>query len=380
MTHASLFSGIGGFDLGLELAGVETVAQCEIDEHARVVLAHHWPEVTRYHDITKLDGRDLRGVDVITGGFPCQDLSVAGKRKGLSGARSGLFYELARVVEEARPRLLLWENVPGLLNADERGAMGTVLGELADIGYSGCWRVLDSQFHGVPQRRRRVFGAFAPGGAGGWACGAAVLLEPEGGGWNPAEGGGAGEGVATGTSVGTLESRRRESADSAAAGHFIPEVMATLDASDGRKWGCNQWVDQGKVLVVNLDATPKTSENIAMTLRPDGNGRGSSGGKQYVFQQNQRDEVRLCGGDGQQVGALPSQPGMKQQNYVAGQWHGVRRLTPLEYERLQGFPDGWTDVDGMSDTQRYRQLGNAVSVPVAYWIGLRARIALEANP
>src|SRR5690554_8187299 len=166
-THASLFTGIGGFDLGFELAGITTIAQCEIDDHARTVLAHHFPEVTCYHDITKLDGRDLRGVDIISGGFPCQDLSVAGKRAGLSGARSGLFFQLARVVEEARPRLLVWENVSGLLSDDLGNSMRTVCGELASIGYFGAWRVLDSQFHGVPQRRRRVFGAFASGDSGG---------------------------------------------------------------------------------------------------------------------------------------------------------------------------------------------------------------------
>jgi DNA (cytosine-5)-methyltransferase 1 len=348
---------VGGFDLGFELAGVETVAQCEIDDHARVVLAHHWPEVTRYHDITKLDGRDLRGVDVITGGFPCQDLSVAGKRKGLSGARSGLFFQLARVVEEARPRLLVWENVPGLLSQDRGGAMREVVGELARIGYFGAWRVLDSQFHGIPQRRRRVFGAFAPGSAGGWACGAAVLLEREGGGWAPAEGGEAGEDVAT-----TLSGNAR-----------------------GGRGGGGYRRSPEDTYVVNLDATPKTSENIAMTLRPGGQGRRQAGGTQYVtgFTPawcSRRAQQSPFDASSAPVGTLQADTGATGDNLpCVTLQEGVRRLTPLEYERLQGFPDGWTDVEGMSDTQRYRQLGNAVSVPVAYWIGLRAKMALEAG-
>lgn len=356
MTHASLFSGVGGFDLGFELAGIETIAQCEIDDHACRVLEHHWPEVTRYHDITKLDGRDLRGVDVITGGFPCQDLSVAGRRRGLAGARSGLFFQLARVVEEARPRLLLWENVPGLLSQDRGGAMREVVGELARIGYFGAWRVLDSQFHGVPQRRRRVFGAFAPGSAGGWACGAAVLLEPEGGGWAPAEGGEAGEDVARCLDGGAGGDSGKEQQRT-----FVPDVAFACGAQDAK--GVSQ-----TTLV----------KDTAYTLRQDPGGVGNAHNTNFVaFTQNQRNELRLCGGDGEQVGALPAERGAKQQAYIAGA--GVRRLMPLECERLQGFPDGWTDVDGMSDTQRYRQLGNAVSVPVAYWIGLRAKMALEAG-
>lgn len=398
MTHASFFTGIGGFDLGFELADIKTVSQCEIDDHARTVLHHHWPEVECHRDITQFDGRTLRGVDIISGGFPCQDLSVAGKREGLAGARSGLFFHLARVVEEARPRLLVWENVPGLLNSDTGNALRAVAGELARIGYFGAWRVLDSQYHGVPQSRDRVFGAFAPRSAGGWACGAAVLFEPEGGGWNPAEGGKAGEDVARCLDSGSGGDSGKEQQRT-----FIPEVMATLDASDGRKWGCDQWVDQGKALVVardakgisqregisalraegenrpsrptlvvNCDATPKTSENVAMTLRPDGQGRGQSGGTQYVLYDRASQNNRILSPDGV---AQPHRANASGGSDLV-QAQGVRRLTPVECERLQGFPDGWTDVEGMSDTQRYRQCGNAVSVPVAYWIGLRAKMAL----
>lgn len=377
MTHASLFSGVGGFDLGFELAGIETVAQCEIDDHACRVLEHHWPEVTRYHDITKLDGRDLRGVDVITGGFPCQDLSVAGKRRGLAGDRSGLFYELARVVEEARPRLLVWENVPGLLSQDRGGAMREVVGELARIGYFGAWRVLDSQFHGVPQRRRRVFGAFAPGSTGGWACGASVLLEPEGGGWAPAEGGSAGEDVARCLDGGAGGDSGKEQQRT-----FVPDVAFACGAQDAK--GVSQRDSQTTLVGSTLRAAKGSprgdgSDNlVAYALRQDPGGVGNAHNTNFVaFTQNQRNELRLCGGDGEQVGALPAERGAKQQAYLAGA--GVRRLTPTECERLQGFPDGWTDVDGMSDTQRYRQLGNAVSVPVAYWLGLRAKMALEAG-
>ena len=149
MTHASLFTGIGGFDLGFELAGHESILQCENDKACREVLEYHWPEVKRHDDIRTLDGRDIAGVGIISGGFPCQDLSVAGKREGLSGSRSGLFFEMVRVVDEAEPEYLVWENVPGLLSSGGGRDFRTVIAALTEIGYFGVWRVLDSQFFGV---------------------------------------------------------------------------------------------------------------------------------------------------------------------------------------------------------------------------------------
>ncbi len=192
MTHLSLFSGIGGFDLGFELAGIETVAMCESDKFCQRVLKTHWPEVPIHDDIRELDGRGYEGVDIISGGFPCQDLSVASNRAGITGARSGLFFELVRMVGEAKPRYLVWENVLGLLSNNGGDDFRTVLAALAEVGYFGAWRVLDSQFFGVAQQRRRVFGVFAQGDFG-WRRAGAILLEPEGGGWNPERGRKAGE-------------------------------------------------------------------------------------------------------------------------------------------------------------------------------------------
>ena len=125
-TFGSLFAGIGGIDLGLERAGWECKWQVEIDDYCQRVLAKHWPDVPRFGDITSLDGSELAPVDMIVGGFPCQDLSVAGKREGIKGDRSGLFFELARLLRVVRPRYVLLENVPGLLARPEW--MGAVLG------------------------------------------------------------------------------------------------------------------------------------------------------------------------------------------------------------------------------------------------------------
>jgi len=149
-----LFSGIGGFSLGLERAGMETVAFCEFDKHAQKVLKKHWPDVPIYDDVRALDGRQFRGtVDVVCGGFPCQDISIAGKGAGINGEKSGLWFEFYRVINEARPRYVIVENVSALLN---RG-LSDILGCLAEIGYDAAWTTLDSQYFGLPQRRRRVY-------------------------------------------------------------------------------------------------------------------------------------------------------------------------------------------------------------------------------
>ena len=163
LTGVSLFAGIGGFDLAMQRQGVKVVASVEIDKNCNKVLAQHFPNTKQFNDITEVKGSDLieagftpdRGI--ITGGFPCQDLSVAGKRAGLAGARSGLFWEAARIVEETQSEYFILENVPGLLSSNKGADFGVVIGTMADLGYSVGWRVLDAQYFGVPQRRKRVF-------------------------------------------------------------------------------------------------------------------------------------------------------------------------------------------------------------------------------
>ena len=159
MKVASFFSGIGGIDLGLEKAGMEVAFQCEILPFGQKVLKKHWPNVPLAQDITKVVGTDIPEVDVFAGGFPCQDLSLAnqGKRKGLEGARSGLFYKYAELIEEKRPRWVFIENVPGLLNSAQGGDFSVVLSTLDELGYCVAWRVLDAKFFGTPQRRRRTY-------------------------------------------------------------------------------------------------------------------------------------------------------------------------------------------------------------------------------
>lgn len=182
-TAISLFAGVGGFDLALERNGVKVVAAVEIDKHARAILAKQFPSTTLFNDVMEVTGHELIAAGfqpnggIITGGFPCQDLSVAGKRAGLAGARSGLFWEICRIADETQAEWLVLENVPGLLNSNGGRDMGTVVGALVELGYSVAWRVLDAQHFGVPQRRRRVF--IVGRRAGDPASPAQVLFERE---------------------------------------------------------------------------------------------------------------------------------------------------------------------------------------------------------
>ena len=153
MTVGSLFAGIGGFDLGFQRAGFEIKWQVEIDPFCRKVLAKHFPEAERFEDVRNVGSRNLSPVDVICGGWPCQDISVAGKGAGLDGQRSGLFFEVPRIVGELRPKYLVLENVGALL---KRG-LDRVLGALAEIRYDAEWGCIRASSVGLPHRRERVF-------------------------------------------------------------------------------------------------------------------------------------------------------------------------------------------------------------------------------
>jgi len=153
LTFGELFAGIGGFSLGLERAGMTCKWQVEIDPYATAVLKKQWPEVPKHEDVRTFPPQGEWGVDLICGGFPCQDISVAGKGAGLAGARSGLWYEYARIIGELRPRYVIVENVAALL---ARG-MGTVLGDLSTLGYDAEWHVIPASAVGAPHRRERVW-------------------------------------------------------------------------------------------------------------------------------------------------------------------------------------------------------------------------------
>jgi len=387
-TFGSLFAGVGGFDLGFEQAGYDCRFQVEWDKNCQQTLAYHWPDVPRWGDVSEVNGADLPPADVITYGFPCQDLSVAGARAGLDGDRSNLFFQAVRIIKEMRaatngryPTFAVAENVPGLLNADGGSAMARVLDTLAEAGALVIeWCVLDAQWFGVPQRRRRVFvtACFDSGTAG--RCPDPLFPVASRGARNPAESDETGQEVA-GTLGGSI------GADG------IQRITGTLAAGahPGSYNGQDAYNDMliPFVKVVRSGARDKDGNlppevwreeqtNPTLTQFDQGDTRTTTA---VVFHPHFSDGARpqpdgkspACTafwGTGGNNGTMVAQP-------TTTPDLAVRRLTPLECERLQGFPDNHTlhRADGKtnSDSTRYKQSGNGVATPVAAWIAKHLR-------
>ena len=227
LTVVSLFDGIGGFPLAFERAGAKTVATVEIDKAAASISRRHFPDAHQFDDVTEVSGDDLRAVGfvpergIITAGWPCQDLSVAGHRQGLAGARSGLFWEVVRLLDETHSRWFVGENVPGLLSSNGGQDMGAVVGALGDLGYGVAYRVLDAQHFGVPQRRRRVF--FVGHFGEPWSAPAEVLFELKGGAGDSAAGSETGAGAARSTACGAGVASRTGGGASSNADGPLPQ-------------------------------------------------------------------------------------------------------------------------------------------------------------
>lgn len=346
----SLFTGIGGFDLAFERAGGEVAFQVEINSNAQDILRRHWPGVSLHEDIHDAGCHNLPTVDVLAGGFPCQDLSVAGSRAGLAGQRSGLFFEYARIIGELRPAWVVIENVPGLLSSNGGRDMEAVIGALEELGYGWAYRTLDAQYFGVPQRRRRVFIVCHPGAD--FRGPADVLFEPESL-RGPAAACSQERQAVAGTIGGGPGRGRRDDFDSTGAYDvgatpFVP--ARSLTTSNSRLDGDTD------NFVVASPLTPSGGHHGHSSPRGDGSdnlviavrtAQTSSNGWGVNLEGT---AYTLDNTSGQAV-SLPS---------------GVRRLTPKERERLQGFPDNWTE--GQADTHRDSQTGNAVAVPVAEWL------------
>jgi DNA (cytosine-5)-methyltransferase 1 len=367
----SLFSGVGGFDIGLERAGMEVVGQCEIDPFASRVLAHHWPGVPNYGDVRDVgvgpyqhheqgkslndearlpDAARIGHVDLVCGGFPCQDLSVAGKRAGLDGERSGLWFEFHRILSELRPAFCLIENVPGLLSSNEGRDFGVIVAGLEELGYCVGWAVLDSQHFGVPQRRRRVYIVGGPTRE----CVQQILSLCESGDWHSATGREAGQDVAKplGASATSFGGQRYDLDNET----YIPDVAYALAARNAK----------GISLLESQDTL------IAHTLRADGFDASEDGTGRGTPLVTYAVRTGMAGANG--VGVTEEHghtlDSRGPEAIVSGA--AVRRLTPVECERLQGFPDDWTRLDDRTpDGPRYKAMGNAVSVPVIEYLGRR---------
>lgn len=456
MRYGSVCSGIEAASVAWEPLGWEPAWFAEVEAFPSAVLAHHWPEVENLGDMTTISRRVLLGQveapDVLTGGTPCQAFSVAGMREGLADVRGQLtisYVELADAIDLVRVRagkpecVVAWENVPGVLS-DRENAFGCFLGALCGEDgplqpsgkkwtNAGCvygptravaWRVLDAQYFGLAQRRRRVW-VVASARAG--FDPAAVLLECEG--------------------VRRDSAPRREAGQGAAAdaGGRIDCTGDGISGTVSSKWAKGTGGPAGDEHY-NLTVVQAVTGDIAHALNTANNGKGRSedgtgrGVPTICFVQNSLSEVRPMDGDGQITGALAAAPGVQQQHYVAQPspchtvcmgsdpiWNRelampqttrngdpgvvqaglrVRRLMPVECERLQGFPDGHTDVPDwyacpcghtfpeelgkygcpnclgentarlkrVADGPRYKAIGNSWAVPCARWIGRRIQM------
>jgi DNA-cytosine methyltransferase len=363
MTYGSLFSGVGGMDLGFERAGFNCRWACEIDPHAAGVFMKHWPKVKQYADVGKLEKPEP--VDLIIYGFPCTDLSRAGKQIGLQGKRSGLFFQALRLIRGIAPRIAVFENVPGLLSSNDGSDFLSVLESLAGIGYRTLWVTLDSRWFGVAQRRRRVFGISTRDTESGLIERIALALQalPEG---------------LSGDLVPVGEGRQTASSNTEKG--FGSTVMAVLES-------------------------PTNGVSLAEYTWPLAGGGGKPGqGYQAVLETSVfRKSARARSADGFETwvddGVANTLSGFENHNdmrttHAVVQEMVVRRLLPVECERLQGWPDDhtrfksilklednvWIDtgkIEEQKDGQRYKQCGNGVTAPVAEFL---ARLLCKVTP
>jgi DNA (cytosine-5)-methyltransferase 1 len=309
-------SGIEAASVAWESLDWTPVAFAEIEKFPSKVLAHHYPGVANLGDMTKFRewNIDRNSVDVLVGGTPCQSFSVAGLRKGLDDPRGNLALTFIAMVDHYRPEWVIWENVPGVLSSSGGRDFGSFLGALGNIGYGFAYRVLDAQHFGVPQRRRRVFVIAHSSGDSRRA--AEVLFEPESLSGNHKTSRAQGQGIADASITGSVSSKwaKGTGGPSGDECYNLVPVMYQHNQTDAR-----------------LKVEPKTSQTVIARF-------GTGGGHTPLVR-----------------------------HHVS-----VRKLTPTECERLQGFPDGYTDImPNTPDGSRYIAIGNSMAVPVMRWIGKR---------
>lgn len=407
-TYTELFAGAGGMSLGLEAGGFHALAHAEIEPHARAVLRNRWPGVRLDGDVTQINGADYAGVTLLSGGSPCQDLSVAGKRAGLIGSRSSLFHEQCRIWRESGAPYLLWENVLGALSSnngrDFATVLSTIVGSTVHVpadGWRGgggvvagrdavaAFRVLDLQHFGPPQRRVRVF-----------------VFAARTGGVDPAEVLALSEGVCGHPSP-REQSRQRIAAS--VGGGVEGGCLTPWDSESKRVFtddavfptlyaGQNSGQQQQSVMALNISNGVPSLDDTMGTLDTDGASTTAIGKWKEA-----RVIEPMCARDYKDAAALilPDVVGTLDFGGHGGSYNGQdaysgrilpssgrpRRLTPLECERLMSWPDMWTATgtkdDGttyaLSDTARYRLCGNGVGSVCAEWIARRLHDAITAQ-
>lgn len=353
MKYFSAFSGIGGFELGIQttLPNSECIGYSEIDRYATKIYKKHYPNHVNWGDIAQINEKDMPDFEMFCGGFPCQDLSIAGKREGLCGKRSGLFFEIIRIIQEKQPRIVFLENVRGLLSSNKGWDFARILLEMDESGYDVEWQVLNSKDFGVPQNRERVF---IIGHLRGEPARQVFPIRTDSG------------------EDGKLQQKKD------GKGARVP----CLNTRYGQRWSGEGYVRTGLKQINEATHSNNRiydSSGISPTLNTMQGGLRQP--KVYhIPSANKRGYEIAEEGDSIRIAHIGSKTGRgrvgkgKSQTLVVGgdmytvQKSCIRRLMPLECERLQGFPDGWTEFDfegkPVSDAQRYKCLGNAVTVNV----------------
>ena len=345
MNYLSVCSGIEAATVAWHYMGWKPVGFSEIEKFPSQVLTHHYPQVTNFGDMTKYKEWKLNdSVGLLVGGTPCQSFSVAGLRKGLDDPRGNLALTYVGILDKFRPKWCVWENVPGVLSSGRGRDFGAFLGALGELGYGWAYRVLDAQNFGVAQRRKRVF---VVGCLGGWESAAEVLFESE-------------------SLSGDIKSSKKTREK--ATRNFIPSVANCIQTT------CNDYsrADGFNMIAYNVrecaanNTFNATLTDVATTLQKTQPSVQSHHTQTFVAvdiynlttNKNTSQTIRN-GTDIDHVGGLM-------------QDMAVRRLTPVECERLQGFPDNYTNIkENCPDGNRYRALGNSMAVPVMRWIGER---------
>jgi DNA (cytosine-5)-methyltransferase 1 len=356
MNLYSLFAGIGGFDLAFQNSNHTTVGACEIDEHARSIYKRQFPKVPIWEDATSINPSELPDFDILSAGFPCQSFSVAGKGRGFADTRGSLFFEIARIAKEKKPSYLLLENVKGLLSNDKGQTFRTIIRTLHEMGYDAEWHLLNSRYF-VPQNRERLFII-------GYLRGASRRkVFPLGN-----------------YSKQTVTRKLKQIGNIDTKGHnsiwgrvYDPKGIASnLNAHGGglgAKTGLYKIPTDGKKTMIFM---AHTKGNIKQRIQDrehtwtlTGNNKDWGVLEPVIV----ADRSRTLAGKGRNLESpkpiTNSITSVTKDNYLLENSR-IRRLTPKECERLQGFPDDYTV--GISDTQRYKCLGNAVTVPVVQYI------------
>jgi DNA (cytosine-5)-methyltransferase 1 len=336
MKYGSVCSGVEAATVAWHPLGWEPQWFSEIEKFPSEVLQHHYPETPNLGDMTKFkEWPSDRSIDLLVGGTPCQSFSVAGLRKGLDDPRGNLMLTYLAIAAQYQPQWLVWENVPGVLSSNRGRDFGTFLGALGKLGYGFAYRVLDAQYFGVAQRRRRVF---VVGYLGDWRRAAAVLFERESMSGHPPPSREARKEAAGTIAASSFTGGPSEKPEGAAVNHFVPAVSNALCARDYK--GARPEADQGApVIAFGAQNSARQGDSVSEHVKPTLD---------------------------------------KSKTPAVAQASAVRRLTPTECERLQGFPDNYTQIpyrnkpaESCPDGPRYKAMGNSMAVPVMRWIGER---------